>query len=62
MDVVAVPDGVEADVCEAHHEHVHNELLAEVVVDAVHLRLGQRTAHVVAQVRAALRVLPKGLL
>ena len=37
LDVLPVPDGLEADVGEAQHEEVHHELLAQVVIDPVEL-------------------------
>ena len=40
LGALTVPDGLEGDVGEAQHEQVHHELLAQVVVDPVHLVLG----------------------
>ena len=61
LDRLPVPDRREGDVGEAQHEEVHDELLAEVVVDAVDLVLAEHRelAH---ELRAALRVAPERLL
>ena len=41
LDVLPVPDGLEAHVGEAEDEQVHHELLAQVVVDPVDLVLSE---------------------
>ena len=49
VDVVAVPDRLEQDVGEAEGEDVLDRFLAEVVVDAVDLPLGERLRHLLDQ-------------
>ena len=62
VDVAPVPDGLEDGVGEAQGEDVLDRLLPEVVVDAVHLLLGERGVHTGVEIAGALLVVPVGLL
>ena len=62
VDVAPVPDGLEDRVREAQGENVLDRLLPEVVVDAVHLLLGEPGVHDRVEVARARPVVPVRLL
>ena len=62
VDVAAVPDRLEDGVGEAQGEDVLDRLLPEVVVDAVHLLLGEAGVHHGVELARALLVVAEGLL
>ena len=45
IDVVAVPDRLENGVGKPQHQHVLHRFLAQVMVDAIHLLLGEHLVH-----------------
>ena len=61
LDVVAVPQRLEKDVPEAQHEQILHQLLAQVVVDAVQLVLGERRGEQLPELPGAFAVPAKGL-
>jgi hypothetical protein len=60
VDEVAVPDRLEDRVGEALDQQVLHRLLAEVVVDPIHLVLLEHRAEVALSARAESRSLPNG--
>ena len=61
IDVVAVPDRLENGVGEPQHEDVLHRLLAEVMVDAVDLVLGEHPVDLFVQLVARGQVGAEGL-
>ncbi len=61
-DVVAVPDGLEERVREAKVQKILHRLLAEVVIDAKHGRLGEHAVQHAIQVRCRFQIATEGLL
>mmetsp|Transcript_9702 Transcript_9702/g.31580 ORF Transcript_9702/g.31580 Transcript_9702/m.31580 type:complete len:350 (+) Transcript_9702:467-1516(+) len=61
-DVLAAPEGLEHEVGEAQHEEVLDQLLAQVVVDAVDLLLRQGLGEALGELLGRVGVPSKGLL
>ena len=62
VDVATVPDRLEDAVGEPQHLEVLHRLLAEVVVEAEHLRLVERRGHLGVQLQRRFEVVPERLL
>jgi hypothetical protein len=62
VDVLAVPERLEHAVGEAKDEQVLNRLLAEVVIDAEHLRFTEDLGDGVVELARAVEVAPERLL
>ena len=60
-DAAAAPQRLEQRIAEAERQQVLHGLLAQVVVDAEYLRLGEDRAHVRVDGGGGLQVLPEGL-
>ena len=54
MNPLPIPDRLEDRVREAQHEHVLNGLLAEIVIDAIRLMLGEESEHEIVELLRAL--------
>ncbi len=62
VDPLPVPDRLEDRVGEAQHQHVLHRLLAEVVIDAVDLMLGEQAEHELVERQRALEAAAERLL
>ena len=62
VDVAAVPEGLEDAVTEAEDQQVADRLLAEVVVDAIDLRLAEDLANLAVEPLGRVQVVPERLL
>lgn len=61
VDVVAVPQRLEDAVREAQHENVLHRFLAQIVVDAVNVPLGENIAQQSVQLAGRFEVAPERL-
>ena len=62
VDIAAVPDRLKDQVAEAEDQDVAHRLLAEVVVDAIDLRLAEHLANLAVELYRRLKVTAERLL